>query len=95
MSVPFKTMVMYSTYTAGRDPKYVADPTSFKPERWTKNSEENLDAFISLPFGFGPRSCYGNVNFCLKIIIIIMIFIGQRLVELELYTLLAKVSVFL
>ena len=60
MCVPFKTMVMYSIYTASRDPKYVENPTSFKPERWTKNSEEDIDAFISLPFGFGPRSCYGN-----------------------------------
>ena len=60
----FQTSVMYSTYTACRDPKYVEDPTSFKPERWARDSptSEELDAFLSLPFGFGPRSCYGDVQ---------------------------------
>ena len=57
----FQTTMLYSTYTASRDPKYVDDPTSFKPERWSKDSTEDLDAFVSLPFGFGPRSCYGDV----------------------------------
>ena len=57
-----QTQMVYSTYTASRDPKYVDDPTSFKPERWSKGSTEDLDAFVSLPFGFGPRNCYGNIE---------------------------------
>ena len=57
----FQTAVIINTYTASQDPKYVDDPTSFKPERWSKGSTEDLDAFVSLPFGFGPRSCYGDV----------------------------------
>eukprot|EP00731_Ephydatia_muelleri_P017848 Em0010g946a len=75
--IPAKTEVIYSSYTACRDPKYVEDPTSFKPERWARDSptNEELDAFISLPFGFGPRSCY-----------------GRRLAELELYIMLCMLS---
>lgn len=89
--------MLFSTYTASRDPKYVEEPTSFKPERWIKDSTENMDAFISLPFGFGPRSCYGNES---KLNITsscrcILVSLGRRLAEIELYILLAKVSVFL
>eukprot|EP00731_Ephydatia_muelleri_P017870 Em0010g968a len=75
--IPAKTSMMYSTYSACRDPKYVEDPTSFKPERWARDSptDEELNAFLSLPFGFGPRSCY-----------------GRRLVELELYIMLCMLS---
>ena len=60
----FQTHMMYSTYTSCRDPKYVEDPTSFKPERWARDTptNEELDAFLSLSFGFGPRSCYGNAH---------------------------------
>ena len=83
----------YSTYTASRDPKYVDDPTSFKPERWSKDSTEDLDAFLSIPFGFGPRSCYGNIDLLNYIFVILISLAGRRLVELELYILLAKVSI--
>ncbi|KAL5469466.1 hypothetical protein EMCRGX_G030723 [Ephydatia muelleri] len=75
--IPAKTQVVYLTYTVCRDPKYVEDPITFKPERWARDSptNEELDAFLSLPFGFGPRSCY-----------------GRRLAELELYIMLCMVS---
>ena len=44
---------------ACRLPQYVKDPLNFKPERWLRGSEsyENIHPFLSLPFGFGPRSC--------------------------------------
>ena len=63
MSITLQTQVVYLTYTVCRDPKYVEDPITFKPERWARDSptNEELDAFLSLPFGFGPRSCYGDV----------------------------------
>lgn len=50
------------------------------PERWLKTttgelSYKNVHPFVSLPFGFGPRSC-----------------IGKRFANLEMETLIAKVS---
>lgn len=44
---------------ASRLPQYVQDPLQFKPERWLRGSSEyaNIHPFLSLPFGFGPRSC--------------------------------------
>ena len=45
----FQTLMLYSTYTACRDPEYVEDPTSFKPERWVRDSPTNevLEAILS------------------------------------------------
>lgn len=44
---------------ASRLSQYVTDPLQFKPERWQRNASdyENIHPFLSLPFGFGPRSC--------------------------------------
>ena len=46
--------------TTGRDSQNFSNPDLFDPDRWDKKiSEDNL-AFTSLPFGFGPRMCYGK-----------------------------------
>ena len=47
---------MYSIYSAGRDEKLFHDPLNFDPERWKR---DDTHAFAILPFGFGPRACYG------------------------------------
>jgi len=41
---------------------YFKDPLSFIPERWNKSAEDKIHPFSNLPFGFGPRSCYGETN---------------------------------
>ena len=61
MGITLQTQVVHLTYTVCRDPKYVEDPITFKPERRESPTNEEMDAFLSLPFGFGPRSCYGDV----------------------------------
>ncbi|KAG7299428.1 hypothetical protein JYU34_016381 [Plutella xylostella] len=57
--VPKGTVIVTQNMLACRLPQFVKDPLLFKPERWLKNSEhhEALHPFLSLPFGFGPRSC--------------------------------------
>ena len=52
-----QTIVIYSNYTAAKNEKLFPNPEKFDPERW-KRDERN--AFAMLPFGFGPRSCYGG-----------------------------------
>ena len=55
-----QTSLMYNMTHAGMNPKYVEDPQAFKPERWDRERETRLDPFLSVPFGVGPRSCYGR-----------------------------------
>ncbi|XP_066141280.1 cytochrome P450 CYP12A2-like [Euwallacea fornicatus] len=45
--------------------KYFKKPTEFIPERWLRDvkselSYKDVHPFVSLPFGFGPRSCIGK-----------------------------------
>ncbi|KAL0840422.1 hypothetical protein ABMA28_015678 [Loxostege sticticalis] len=57
--IPAGTVIVTQNMVASRLPQYVRDPMVFKPERWIRGSSgyENIHPFLSLPFGFGPRSC--------------------------------------
>ncbi len=44
---------------------YFDEPDKFIPERWNKSKEDSIHPFVSLPFGFGQRGCYGNVITCI------------------------------
>ncbi|XP_050342354.1 cytochrome P450 302a1, mitochondrial [Nymphalis io] len=57
--IPKDTVVVMQNMVASRLPQYLRDPLLFKPERWIRDSDhyENIHPFLSLPFGFGPRSC--------------------------------------
>lgn len=54
---------MFSGNAASKDSSLFEDPREFKPDRWNKDASKKIHPFSSLPFGFGPRSCYGNNNF--------------------------------
>jgi len=47
-------------YILHRDPRWFADPTAFRPERFTAGFEESLPACAYIPFGAGPRACIGR-----------------------------------
>lgn len=55
--VPAGTACYVNLLTLGVDPRYFKDPMIFNPNRWSDN-KHNPYAF--LPFGFGPRMCYGR-----------------------------------
>lgn len=54
-----QTVIVTQNMTSSRLPQFVKDPLKFCPQRWQRDSEMfgNLHPFLSLPFGFGPRSC--------------------------------------
>ena len=51
---------MLNTMTTGRDSQNFSNPNLFDPDRWDKKTSEDNLTFTSLPFGFGPRMCYGE-----------------------------------
>nr|AID54852.1 cytochrome P450 CYP302A1 [Helicoverpa armigera] len=57
--IPKGTVIVTQNMVSSRLQQYVKDPFEFKPERWLRGSTsyENIHPFLSLPFGFGPRSC--------------------------------------
>ncbi|XP_031769331.2 cytochrome P450 302a1, mitochondrial isoform X1 [Galleria mellonella] len=75
--IPKGTVVVTQNMLASRLPLFVKDPLAFKPERWLRASSnyENLHPFLSLPFGFGPRSCIARrlaeQNICITLIRVI------------------------
>ena len=55
-----QSAVMLNIYSTGQSALHFEDPLTFKPERWNRDESYELNPFSSLPFGFGPRSCYGK-----------------------------------
>ena len=57
--VPAGTAVAVNLYTCGQDSKYFSSPEKFIPSRWLENDKKE-HPFATIPFGFGPRTCYGR-----------------------------------
>jgi cytochrome P450 len=55
------TLVLWSAYLAGRDPRYWDDPLRFDPDRFLDPTPEQseLNDLAWLPFGGGARNCIG------------------------------------
>ena len=57
--IPAGTIAGSITSLPGFDPYHFPNPECFDPHRWCKGAQE-IQPFASLPFGFGPRGCYGR-----------------------------------
>jgi cytochrome P450 len=64
--IPKHTSVIVPIYTMGRNPYYFDEPDVFDPDRWDRSRKQNRFAY--LPFGHGPRTCYGRRLAELKIL---------------------------
>ncbi|XP_033107447.1 sterol 26-hydroxylase, mitochondrial-like [Anneissia japonica] len=60
--IPAKTTIAVQFYPMLKNPNYFEDPLDFRPERWdrTKKNSKDVNAFASIPFGFGTRMCIGR-----------------------------------
>ena len=58
-NIPAGTLVFVNIFSPSRDSRYFTSPDQFVPSRWLEEKEKS-HPFSSLPFGFGPRMCYGR-----------------------------------
>lgn len=59
LSTFLQTSVLVPLYTMGRLHDNFPNANVFDPGRWSKESRAHKP-FAYLPFGFGPRACYGE-----------------------------------
>ena len=74
--VPRGTTIFMPQWVVHRDPRFFADPESFRPERWTAAFQKQLPKFAYFPFGGGPRLCIGN-TFAMTEMVLVLALIAQ------------------
>lgn len=55
--------MIFPHYVLSNKENYFPDALKFIPERWLKNdvdSQKDIHRFVSLPFGYGRRTCIGR-----------------------------------
>lgn len=63
LSEYLQTHVIFPHYVLSNAEEYFPEPEKFMPERWLKgdeNFQEDMHRYVSLPFGYGRRTCIGR-----------------------------------
>jgi cytochrome P450 len=58
--IPADTQVHLPLLAIHRDERFYDDPSSFRPDRWTGEFEDDLPDYAFIPFGGGRRTCIGR-----------------------------------
>jgi cytochrome P450 len=70
-------LLVLSPYLTHHDPALWENPSTFNPQRFTKEAEKEHHKFAYFPFGGGPRVCIGN-HFAMMEIQLLLVTILQQ-----------------
>jgi cytochrome P450 len=76
-TIPAESIITISPHVIHMDPRWFPEPEAFKPERFSKENEKQINKYAYMPFSTGPRVCIGN-TFASMEAILIMAMIGQQ-----------------
>jgi cytochrome P450 len=59
-TLPAGSIITISPHVFHMDERWWGNPQEFRPERFSKENEKNINKYAYLPFSTGPRVCIGN-----------------------------------